>query len=351
MIALLATAVLCLISYVVARQLVAPRGGDELSAILLPCTPDHRIVPLHDGVLFHDGTHLHALDDRGRQIWSQLAGTGSNFSVSDGGVAVWLGTKLTLFNAATGVPLFSQNLTGNILSAKLGTVYAAVQMGEERNNTIMVVGRDGSQVETVPMPNQTVLDYGFFNNGSLLWTLSLDTEGTVPKTTITTRRPGRMVTGSIEQTDQVLYRVCFQVSDVLVVGRNHLLTYDYQGKEIANRALVYGWLLMDVGGAPDSPLLAFAPDGQISGLPSISDVRMLRAGFDRTIRMPFPCFAIAAKGDRVFGFHRKYAMSCDMQGQPEARTLPFEADRSFGLTGQGAAILASGSSVYLVPLQ
>jgi len=349
--ALLATVFLCLMAYLFAWQLTASGSSGKLNATLLPCTADQRIVPLRSGVLFSDGTHLHALDSRGRQVWAHLAGTGSGFDVSEGGVSVWLGNKLTLLSAETGVPFaLSGTVTGNILSARLGTIYAAVQTGTEHNSTLYVLSRDGGRVDEVAMPDQTVLDYGFFSGGSLLWTLSLDTEGTIPKSVITTRRPGRAVTGDIQQTRQILYKAFFHANDLRAVDDSFLHTFNYQGKEdLESRILVYGWHLVDEDGAGESALMAFVPSAQANANTPISDVRLIRGKADRTVRMPFPCFAVAAHDGKLYGFSRSHIMIREL-GDDKAMTyqIPIEADRFFGMTDGGAAILASGNQVFLI---
>lgn len=349
---LIATALICVASYLVARQITSSPGNSLSQAISLPCTPDQEIVALGDGVIFNDGVTLHALDGRGRQMWGYTGGAGARFEVYDGGVASWNGSRLTLLDSGSGASLFSGSLEKNILSAKLGTEYVAVQIGEEYSSTLVVLTRGGQQVDKIELPNQTVLDYGFFSSGNMLWVMTLDTEGTLPVSVITTYRPGRIQTGKISSTDQVIYRVLFQSGNIKAVGRNYLLTYDYTGERTGDAApLVYGWYLMDAGAPSDEVLMVFAPQGEVDSNVAVSDVRLLMGSRDRIIRMPFPCFSIYVLGGKVYGFNHQYVMICGINdAEPAAYQLPVSADRVLGLTGSGAAIVVSGDSVYLVPL-
>jgi len=349
------TALVCVIIFWIAYNITAPRTPGMLSAIELPCSADQEIMALNDGVLYSDGTYLHALDSRGRQIWANLAGSGAGFDIYENRVSVWLGKRMTLLDGATGLPFYNGTMEDEIISAKAGANYVAVLTGAEGNNSISVMTRSGQMIAeniNAGMENMTVLDYGFFNNGSLLWILSLDTEGTVPICHITTHRPGRMLTGSISEPEQIIYRLLFRGDKMLAVGTSYIKHYQYTGDESGERVLVYGWYLTDAGGSSaSSPLMAFVPAVQVRANASMSDVRVVNASVDKTIRMPFPCFALRVGGDKVYGFNNQYAMAYGLNDlSPATYALPIYAERVFGLTANNAAILSSGNSVYLVYL-
>ena len=349
------TALVCALIFWIAFRITAPRVPAMLSAIELPCTAGQDIMPLNDGVLYNDGIYLHALDSRGRQIWANLAGTGAGFDVYEDRVSVWLGKRLTLLDGATGLPFYNGTLEDDIISAKAGANYVAVLTGAEGDSSVSVMTRSGQMIAdniNAGMENMTVLDYGFFNNGALLWILSLDTEGTVPICHITTHRPGRMLTGSISEPEQIVYRLLFRGDKMLAVGTSYIKHYAYTGDEADGRVLVYGWYLADAGGSSSaSPLMAFVPAVQVRANASMSDVRVVSAATDKTIRMPFPCFALRVGGDKVYGFNSQYAMAYGLNDQsPTTYALPIPVERVFGLTGGNSAILSSGSSVYLVYL-
>ena len=347
-IALLMTLMFCVSAALVARQLAVSASGTMPAPILLPCSPGSRIEPLKDGLIYSDGAYLHALNRTGTQIWTNPLGSGGDFSVYDGGVAAWSGTMLSFMNAG-GVSLYSGNMKDTVISAKLGTAYAAVLIGQEGNGTLVVTERGGRPVDSIAMPNQTVLDYGFYSGGNMLWVMLLDTEGTLPLSTISNYRPGLTLAGSITDAEQTVYHVNFQSDGIHTVGTIYARVYDYTGKEkAARRQLVYGWYLLDSSGG-GNPLLAYAPISQ-EGI-DVSDVRLIQGATDKVIRMPFPCMAIRVSGNVVYGFSEDYVMRyAPSDPKPVSYPLRIAADRLVGITDNRAAILVSGESVYLQQL-
>ncbi len=351
--ALLITAFLIGVSLLAARLITAPEDNSLGSATLLPCNSSQQIVPLGDGVLYSDGTHLHALNARGRQIWNYMVGVGFGFEASAEGVAAWTGSSVSLLDAQSGASLFSGVMDEPVISAVMGQSYAGVLIGQdEQNSTLVIMEHGGREIDRIELSNLTVLQYGFFNNGNMLWVMSLDTEGTVPMSQLTTYRPGRMQSGNITDSEQVIYQAMFESPNVYTIGTTYARVYDYTGVEDpTRRILVYGWYLMDSGGSGGNAMLAFAPMAQVGNEVSISDVRLLCGSVDRTVHMPFPCYDLMVYRNRVYGFARQYVMAYGLtDSQATTWQLPMECDSLLGITDAGSAVLVSGGSVYLVPL-
>lgn len=351
--ALLITALIMMASMIAARVITSVGYDAAGSATLLPCSSDQKIEPLGNGVVYSDGTHLHALNSDGRQTWNYMVGAGFSFKANEAGVAAWTGSSLALLDGSSGRALFSGVMEDTIISAVMGENYAAVLIGsDEQNSTMLIMEHGGRSIDSIDLPNLTVLDYGFFNNGNMLWIMSLDTEGTVPMSQLTTYRPGRMQSGNITDSDQVIYRVMFQSPNVYTIGTTYARVYDYTGVEDASRrTLVYGWYLMDAGGSGENALMAFAPMAQVDGKINVSDVRIMCGNEERTVRMPFPCFSLAVRNNRVYGFSQEYVMSIGLNDEKASvMQLPVVCDGMLGITEGNQAILVSGSSVYLVTL-
>lgn len=351
--ALLISALMMAASLLLAKWFISLGGSPAGSATLLPCSSSQTIEPLGDGVIYSDGTHLHALNSSGRQKWNYMVGAGFSFDANEDGVAAWTGSSIALLDSESGAPLFSGVMDEPVISASMGPSYAAVLIGsDEQNSTLIIMEHGGREIDEITLPNLTVLQYGFFNNGNMLWIMSLDTEGTVPMSQLTTYRPGRMQSGNITDSDQVLYQVMFQSPNVYTIGTTYMKVYDYTGVEdTTRRMLVYGWYLMDTDGAGDGALMAFAPMAQVGGEVSVSDVRMVCGSVDRTVRMPFPCFALTVRNNRVYGFSEQYVMSYGLSDSKASVTqLPVLCDGMLGITGNNQAVLVSGDSVYLVTL-
>lgn len=351
--ALLLTVSLVFASFMIARMVVSSSSNAQLNATLLPCSASQTVRPLGDGVIYGDSTHLHALNSSGRQKWNYMVGADFQFDAQSTGVSAWTGNLLTLLSAQSGEPLFSGAMDEPVLSAVMGEEYAAVLIGEdEQDSTLIVMERGGREIDEISMENLTVLDYGFFNSGNMLWVMSLDTEGTVPMSQLTTYRPGRMQSGNITDSEQVLYYVTFDSPNVYTIGTTYAKVYDYTGVEdTSGRMLVYGWYLMDSGGTGGNALMAYVPMAQVGAQTSVSDVRMVCGKVDRTVRMPFVCHSLVVVKNQVYGFSQQYVMRYGLNDTSAKVTqLPVQCDRMLGVTDANQAILASGESVYLVNL-
>ncbi len=351
-VALLVTGLICVTAFLTARLFAKGDSHVLEQGTLLPCKSSQSIQVLGKGVIYTDGTSLRALNASGRQIWSYVVGANCGFAVGEGGVAGWSQDLLVALNASSGEALFSASLSQRVLSAVTGTQYTAALVGEETDATLIVIENSGREIDRIALPDITVLDYGFFNSGNMLWVMSLDTNGTVPMSQVTTYRPGRMQAGSITDSEQVIYEVMFNTPRVSAVGTTYIRVYDYAGtEEVSQRKLIYGWYLIDSARSQDGGLMAFVPMTEIGTSAEINDIRLIQGDTDRTIRMPFTCFDIAVHGSTVYGFSSQYVMIHDISAaRADTYRLPFACDGLIGVTSGRSAALVSGDSVYLVSL-
>lgn len=306
-----------------------------------------------DGFVYYDGSTVSSMDTDGKVKWSYLVGSDAGFSATDYGVAAWTDKTITLIDAKTGSTSFNGNMDEEVLSAHIGDKYTAILIGAETNSTIVLMESGGKQVSQIVLEDVTAVDYGFFSNGTLLWVMVCDTNGTVPTCNIQTYRPGKEIVGSIHDNEQLAYAVMFQSSQVLVAGDTYLRTYDYTGTEdSAKRRLIYGWYLASADENATDPLMAFVNDAQCKGESDIRDVRMMRSDLDRVVRLPFGCMQVVAVGNTVYGFASDGHLVMIDSDQQSARAyqLNLRIDKVYGVTRDGVAILGNGSSVYLVSL-
>ena len=214
--------------------------------------------------------------------------------------------------------------------------------------------KGGRRVNSITLTNQTVIEYGFFSNGTLLWVMSLDTSGTVPSCTVNTYRPGKEMVGSIHDNEQMVYGVVFQSSYFCCAGDTFLKIYDYTGKENkARRRKVYGWYMAALDESVlDDPLMAFVPNAQFDADEGMQDVRLIRANLDQQVRMPYGCQSLIARNDRVYGFSTAGYVSIATQGSQNviAYALPLTFDKVYGVTADNMAVLGNGNIVYILNL-
>ena len=209
-------------------------------------------------------------------------------------------------------------------------------------------------MNSITLTNQTVIEYGFFSNGSLLWVMSLDTSGTVPSCTVNTYRPGKERVGMIHDNEQLMYGVVFQSSYFCCAGDTYLKVYDYTGNEDkSRRRLVYGWYMaaLDNSGL-DDPMMAFVPSEQYDAKDGMHDLRMIRAHLDQQVRMPYGCQSLIARNNRVYGFSTEgYVMIAEQDKvDVAAYRLPMMFDKIYGVTANNVAILGSGSTIHMLNL-
>lgn len=351
-IGILIAALLCVGAFFLARNIVSSKSASLGNAIPTSASAGQAMRPLGNGMIYYDGATLHALNDRAQQVWSYAVGSSAGFSVGTGGVAAWSDTMLSLLTADKGLTLFSGNVEAPVLDARIGRTFTAVQVGQEHDSVMLVLDSGGRQVDRIPLNHLTLLDFGFFNNGALMWVMSLNTEGTVPMCSISTYRPGKMLAGTITDTQQVLYEVVFQSSKVRAVGTTHIKDYEYTNKEITgDRMLVYGWYLMGMDEEDANPLMIFVPTAQSDGATGISDLRLIRGQSDQAVRLPYPAMRVLAKGDTAYAFTGQYVMICRMgESLPRTYTLPIYVENVLGITDSKKAIVTSSGLTYLLPL-
>ena len=353
-IALLIVVFVCVLALVVGRLIsrATHRSSYDYHAIQLAANQGLEVVD--DGFVYYDGSYIGAVTTDGRIKWSYLIGRNAGFDANTNGVAAWTGESLTLIDGQTGTPSFSGAMEREVLSAYIGDRYTAVLLGPEHNSTIVLMESGGRRVNSITLTNQTVIEYGFFSSGSLLWVMSLDTSGTVPSCTVNTYRPGKEMVGSIHDNEQMVYGVVFQSSYFCCAGDTFLKVYDYTGKEDkTRRRQVYGWYMAALDeGMLDDPMMAFVPNAQYSSESGMKDVRMIRANLDQQVRMPYGCQSLIARNDRVYGFSTEGYVSIAAQGKAkvEAYALPMVFDKVYGVTANNIAILGNGNIIYLLNL-
>lgn len=307
-----------------------------------------------DGFVYYDGGSIGAVTADGHVKWTHLLGRNGAFEASNSGIAAWSGESLTLIDSKTGTTSFSGVMETEVLSARIGERYTAVLIGPEHNSTIVLMEEGGRRVSSITLTNQTVIDFGFFSKGSLLWVMSLDSSGTVPSCTVNTYRPGKEIVGSIHDNEQLMYGVVFQSSYFCCAGETYLKVYDYTGSEDkSRRRLVYGWYMAALDeNRLDDPMMAFVPNNQYDSESGMRDVRMIRADLDQQVRMPYGCQSLIARNDRVYGFSTGGYVCIATQGQREVKaySLPMGFDKVYGVTADNIAVLGNGSVIYLLNL-
>ena len=353
-IALLIMLLACAIAYGGARIYARMDKGRTYDFVDVDVPVNMGLEVVDDGFVYYDGASIASVSSAGSVKWSYLIGKNADFDATDYGVATWSGPSLTLIDGETGTTSFSGSMDADVLSARIGERYTAVLLGPEHDSTIVLMEKGGRRVNSITLTHQTVIDYGFFSNGSLMWVMSLDSSGTVPSCTVNTYRPGKERVGMIHDNEQLMYGVVFQSSYFCCAGDTFLKVYDYTGSEDkSRRRLVYGWYMAALDDVPDNPMMAFVPNDQYDGKDGMHDVRMIRAALDQQVRMPYGCQKLVARNNRVYGFSTEGYVMIAEQGRAgvDAYQLPLQFDKIYGVTGDDRAVLGNGGTVYLLNLK
>lgn len=352
-IALLIVVFVCIVAYLGARLISGASRKSAYEYKTIEIASNLGLEVVEDGFVYYDGSSIGSVTTDAKVKWSYLIGKNADFDATDYGVAAWSEESLTLIDSDTGTTTFSGNMDASVLSARMGERYTAVLLGPEHDSTIVLMEKGGRKVNSITLTHQTVIDYGFFSKGSLMWVMSLDSSGTVPSCTVNTYRPGKERVGMIHDNEQLMYGVVFQSSYFCCAGDTYLKVYDYTGSEDkSRRRLVYGWYMAALDGSVDNPIMAFVPNDQYDAKEGMRDVRMIRANLDQQVRMPYGAQSLVVRNNRVFGFSTEGYVMIAEQGKAEvsAYRLPLQFDKVYGVTRDSCAVLGNGNTIYLLSL-
>lgn len=305
-----------------------------------------------DGFVYYDGSTVSAISSAGKVKWSYLIGANAQFESTNSGTAAWQDRTITLIDKS-GTTTYNGTMEQTILSAKVGPRYTAICTGTQTDPMIVLMENGGRQVNHIHMDNVAVVDYGFFSEGTLLWAMVCDTNGTVPICRIQTYKPGKEIVGSIADNEQLDYAVLFQSSKICVAGDTYLKTYDYTGiEDLSRRTMIYGWNLVHYDNSRNDPLLALTNDAQYRVTDGVQDVRVLRSDLDFIVRMPFGCSYVMTNGDNVYGFSTDgHIMTFSTQDRVvKAYPTNIRIDKVYGVTRDDHAVISSNGAIALVDL-
>ena len=304
--------------------------------------------------IYYDGSSIHCINENGRERWNYAFGGSASLNATSDGVALWKGRQLVTINLEKGETEISLNMDSEVLSAEVGSKYISVLLGPEHNSTCLILERRGRKVNSFTVEDETVIRTGFFSGGSLLWVMSLNTTGTSPSCTIKTYRPGKEIVGTISDSEQMLYDVVFENNTFRCTGDTYIKSFDYTGlnEDTSARKLVYGWFLAAVDESASDPLMAFVPIDEYSSSDHMQNLRLIRKNLDQQMRMPYPCFALTAKDDCVYGFSADGYLMIAREGETEVdcRPLSITPTKFYGITVNHKIVVEAEGRIYLLSL-
>ncbi len=157
---------------------------------------------------------------------------------------------------------------GTVLGIRCGTSHTAVMRQDAAGNAaVLVYDAAGNFIDMIEQGAELLVDCGLRQTsaGDVLWTLMLDSSGSVPVNTITTYTyevdgagvPRASMSGVLSVQGQLVDRVVFTQKSIFIAGTSHLIRCDAGVSGEAYRLLTYGYRLADVTTAGSVPLFVY----------------------------------------------------------------------------------------------
>lgn len=321
-------------------------------------TLSQNVTPFGDSVLFYDGTTLHCVGAGGGNEWSYQIGTNADYDATQERIVAWSGNDLYILNSR-GRLIYNNKMSDEIQFASAGDEYVAVFVGDMDNGVVSVINTSGQIVDNVTVENQTLLDIGFFKSitsssaqeTELMWTLGLDTTGTVISTELQTFQPGKLSTGKSSLGEHIAYMIYDVKGELNVVTTRQIMHYNYRVLEQSNPTLIYGYTVQDVKENRDITYQLLIPEQEQSEGIRISNVRLMYGGVDRVLHLPTECFAAYLGTRSVYAFSANAVYVCPFAETTfTAYALPINITAVLGMITDNRAVVASGSEIYVVEL-
>ncbi|MBR6954843.1 MAG: hypothetical protein IKH77_07385 [Clostridia bacterium] len=354
-----AVAAIALVLVTLVRLIFFRDRTTRISANLLPCAASQDVTIMGDRVLYYDGSSIHCMGAAGGIQWSVPVGAGAQFSASDNGLVIWLGTDVYVVDG-NGHTTYNASQDGAVQFARLSGNYCAIVYGEDTKPVLSVRNLDGGAVdsEREAYEGMLLLDVGFYGEADqYMWTLAMDVYGVTINTVLNTFQVGKMNTGLVNLGEYLAYRVIYDNGTLRVYTTQQMFSFNYKAvQDMSGNQLVHGWQVIGV----DYPQrgnanILLAKSDQLNAAAGLSELRVMTGQTDR--RFDIPSLSVGAvvyngsiyavSGSQIYhtGINRQQFYSHQIP-LPEGMTVT----GLIGVTSGGRIIVACGDSVYSVTL-
>ena len=296
----------------------------------------------------------------GQLSYKDLAEKKKDFSIavaSDGIKLAGYNDTAVVYNAAAMQIVGAANpveFSGQVMEVKCGSSHVAVlHLSAGGTTSLIIYDTKGVLKDEIVFESRYLTDFGFYGEGgSLLWTLELDTTGSIPNSTLTTYDLSKgTTTGVIPIQGQLAERIVMTGSSTYVCGTNSLVRY--RDNSEAYRIMVYGWELLDVSTSGQKPSFLYRPrsdEGQISTVEvhTVAEEDVASES-KRQLQLPEDTFAAYLSGSRVAAFAPGGVSLIASDGSAETVKFDFTADSAVKLNETNFLVLGTDGA-YLVTL-
>lgn len=321
----------------------------ELEA--LDFSPEDSYVSTGSGVLYLSG---------GKLTYKDISNKKNDFSLTvstDGVKIAGYGSTAAVYNASAMQIVGASSpveFSGQVMDVKCGSAHvAALHLSASGTTSLIIYDIKGNLVDEIEFGARYLMNFGFYGgNGSLLWTLELDTSGSVPNSTLTTYDLAKgTTTGVIPIYGQLAERIVMTGSSTYVCGTNSLVRYKDNSE--VYRIQVYGWELLDVSTESSKPMFLYRPrsdEGQISTVEIYTVAEEdLANETKRQLQLPEGTFAAYLSGGNVAAFAPDGVSVIASDGTGEKMQFDFTAESAVKLDKTHFLVLGGGGA-YLLSL-
>ena len=267
--ALVLLAAILLIGVTVAAVFVVKSCGVQLSTRSLSFDSSSPHAGTGDGIVYLRGGQFNFLSFKDEDLNYSLPLTAEPEGMvgTPGVKAVYSSNAVQIIDAP-----FNIELDGTIKAVRCGSGHIAVyKQRADGTYELRIYTAAGQQVLQLPTAGEAqgyydegrLIDFGFSEaNGSVLWTMELDTDSGSPRTTVTTYDLGRMTnSGIITVQGMLIERVFFTENSMFAVGTDSLIRYGASDNREKYRVQIYGYTVADVSLSGGSPAMLLVPRG------------------------------------------------------------------------------------------
>ena len=262
-------AAILLIGVTVAAVFVVKSCGVQLSTRSLSFDSSSPHAGTGDGIVYLRGGQFNFLSFKDEDLNYSLPLTAEPEGMvgTPGVKAVYSSNAVQIIDAP-----FNIELDGTIKAVRCGSGHIAVyKQRADGTYELRIYTAAGQQVLQLPTAGEAqgyydegrLIDFGFSEaNGSVLWTMELDTDSGSPRTTVTTYDLGRMTnSGIITVQGMLIERVFFTENSMFAVGTDSLIRYGASDNREKYRVQIYGYTVADVSLSGGSPAMLLVPRG------------------------------------------------------------------------------------------
>ncbi|MEA4869504.1 MAG: hypothetical protein VB062_02565 [Christensenella sp.] len=328
-------------------QFIFNKQEATVSMDITPISTASTYINTGDGILYQtDGQiHFYHLTDSKKNYTYGMGASDIRMSGSESMTVVFNSASLQVVGEKT--PL---TFTGAIQEVECGTDHLAVlRQAEDKQESVLVLNRNGEQITELPFPDQCIVDFGFYTTtNEILWIETLNVSTGSPMTTISTYDLNkREVTGLIHVQNQLVNEIYITPKSMFVVCTNQIIRYIHEGNKEIYRSMIYGYETVDFSNASGTPTFLLTPRGG-----DFHTVRILTlaedsapAPVETTLQLPTEGVSAFIMGSRLVVASREQLFTYTLKGKLSA-TATFEQPIDTAVKLTDTKLLLSSNGMY-----